>query len=154
MSEVLPDTLTDNAIQDSKVLFDNDAGHPYITVYRGYFKHQPAAVVIQTSATEGYTGNIDMLIGLTYDGVVTGVRVIRHSETPGLGDDIELKKSDWILSFDGKAIDTGITWKVKRDGGDFDQFTGATITPRAVVKEVHSTIEWYLQHQQDIFSKQ
>ena len=154
LSEVLPDTLTDNALQDSKVLLDSTAGKQHITVYRGYLQHKPAAVVIQASATDGYSGSIDMLIGLTYDGVVTGVRVIKHSETPGLGDDIELKKSDWILSFDGKSVNTGLNWKVKRDGGDFDQFTGATITPRAVVQEVHSTIQWYLQNRQNIFSKQ
>ena len=93
-----------------------------------------------------------MLIGLTYDSEVTGVRVLNHKETPGLGDDIEIRKSDWILSFNGKQLDAGLRWEVKRDGGDFDQFTGATITPRAIVREVRQTIEWFAQHRQQIYS--
>ncbi len=154
LTEVLPDSYIDNMLQDKKVVIPDKNRDQSLTVYRGYLNQKPSAVVIQTTAPEGYSGSIDLLIGLTYDGVVTGVRVVKHTETPGLGDDIEIKKSDWILSFNGKGINSPVNWKVKRDGGDFDQFTGATITPRAVVHEVHQTVEWYKEHRQQIFDRQ
>lgn len=93
-----------------------------------------------SSAIAGYSGDIRYMVGVDMLGVITNVRVISHTETPGLGDKIELAKSDWILSFNAKSLENTSIWKVQKDGGNFEQFTGATITPRAVVKGVHSAL--------------
>lgn len=97
-----------------------------------------SAYVIEATAPDGYSGNIRLLLGVTVEGEILGVRVLQHSETPGLGDKIETRISDWILSFNHKKIslDNLDDWAVKKDGGKFDQFSGATITPRAVVNQV------------------
>jgi electron transport complex protein RnfG len=122
-------------------------------IYRARFQGEPVAVVFNSIANNGYSGKIHLLIGVYVDGSVAGVRVIKHSETPGLGDAIEIRKSDWIKSFDAKGLDNPeqARWQVKRDGGDFDQFTGATITPRAVVAAVKNTLLYYQQNADMIF---
>lgn len=97
----------------------------------------------------GYNGRIDLWLGVDVDGNILGVRVREHEETPGLGDPIELAVSNWILSFNGLALDDGTTWQVRRDGGDFDQFTGATVTPRAVVQAVRAGLEQFDVHRDD-----
>ncbi len=89
---------------------------------------------------EGYSGLITYLIGVDLDGVIKGVRVISHTETPGLGDKIELAKSPWVLSFNDRSLENTSVWAVKKDGGDFDQFSGATITPRSVVRGIHKAM--------------
>ncbi|MEC8428272.1 MAG: electron transport complex subunit RsxG [Pseudomonadota bacterium] len=103
----------------------------------------PIAVIMPAVAPDGYSGDIKMIIGINTDGTIAGVRVLTHNETPGLGDKVELRKDDWILSFDGKSLQnpSAEQWGVKKDGGDFDQFTGATITPRAVVNQVKRALE-------------
>ena len=92
------------------------------------------------------------MVGIHLDGTLAGVRVLSHNETPGLGDKLELRKHPWILSFNGKSLGTPPRegWLVKKDGGEFDQFTGATITPRAVVKRVLKTLEFYQEHRQEL----
>lgn len=102
------------------------------------------AYAIQATAPDGYSGNIRLLIGLQPDGTILGVRTLEHKETPGLGDKIETRISDWILSFSQRifSVETESQWAVKKDGGQFDQFTGATITPRAVVNNVRQTAKW------------
>ncbi len=89
---------------------------------------------------EGYSGAIQYLIGVDTRGVIRGVRILSHSETPGLGDKIELEKSNWVLSFNDRSLENTPLWAVKKDGGDFDQFSGATITPRSVVRGVHKAM--------------
>lgn len=103
------------------------------------------AIIVPAVAPDGYSGAINMIVGINLNGDVAGVRVLNHSETPGLGDKVELKKSPWVLSFDGKSLGAPplVRWKVKKDKGDFDQFTGATITPRAVVAQVASTLHYF-----------
>jgi|TARA_B110000116_G_scaffold252456_1_gene248354 electron transport complex protein RnfG len=103
------------------------------------------AAIIPAIAPDGYSGNIGMMIGVNIDGTLAGVRVLTHTETPGLGDKVDLKKSDWILSFNGKSLSYPRLdgWAVKKDGGDFDAFTGATITPRAVVQAVKRTLQFF-----------
>jgi Na+-translocating ferredoxin:NAD+ oxidoreductase subunit G len=98
------------------------------------------AYIVETTAPDGYSGNIDLIVALTPDGTILGSRVLNHQETPGLGDKIEARRSPWILSFNGKTVteDNAAKWAVRKDGGDFDQFTGATITPRAVVNAVRN----------------
>nr|WP_241901291.1 RnfABCDGE type electron transport complex subunit G [Vibrio sp. 10N.286.49.B3] len=93
-----------------------------------------------SGAQDGYSGEIRFLIGVAINGEIEGVRILSHSETPGLGDKIEIEKNDWILSFNQRSLTNTTGWKVKKDGGDFDQFSGATITPRSVVKGVHSAL--------------
>ena len=96
------------------------------------------AVVLPLTSRDGYTGDIDLLMAVDREGSLLGVRVVAHQETPGLGDAIEADRSDWILQFDGMSlrIPAPEQWAVRKDGGDFDQLTGATITPRAVVAAV------------------
>lgn len=106
---------------------------------------EPVAVIIPAVAPDGYNGDIQLIVGINIDGSLAGVRVVSHHETPGLGDKVEIKKSDWLLGFNGKSLTapTAELWKVKKDKGAFDQFTGATITPRAVVKQVYKTLKYY-----------
>ena len=106
---------------------------------------QPVAAIIPAVTPDGYSGAISMIIGINFNGSIAGVRVVEHRETPGLGDKVDLKKSDWILSFNGKSLvnPQASGWKVKKEGGDFDQFTGATITPRAVVSQVLKTLQYF-----------
>lgn len=116
----------------------------------------PYAAVLQVTAPEGYGGKIQLLVGVYYDGTLAGVRVVPpHNETPGLGDGIELKKSQWILGFNGKSLNNPNSdgWQVKKDGGEFDQFTGATITPRAVVKAVYNALKYFAQNKDYLFSQ-
>ena len=105
-------------------------------------------------APDGYTGPITLLIAVRYDGDLAGVRVVTHRETPGLGDYIEIERTPWIRGFEGKSLDTPVAarWKVKKDGGDFDQVTGATITPRAVVKAVHQGLEFFATNRERLFA--
>ena len=106
---------------------------------------QPIAAIIPSVTKDGYSGDISMIIGINFDGTVAGVRVVEHRETPGLGDKVDLQKSDWILDFNGKSLvnPNSDGWKVKKEGGEFDQFTGATITPRAVVYQILKTLQYF-----------
>jgi len=106
---------------------------------------RPVAVVLEVAAPDGYAGEIRMLVGIGSDGSVSGVRVTGHRETPGLGDYIERGKSDWIEQFNGKTLASppAKAWKVKKDGGAFDAVAGATLTPRAVIKAVRRTLEYF-----------
>ena len=107
------------------------------------------------AAPRGYGGEIHLLLGIDAAGTLTGVRVISHTETPGLGDKIETAKSDWILGFDGLSLhkpdERG--WHVKKDGGQFDSFTGATITPRGVVKGVHESLQLFARYQNELLDR-
>lgn len=113
------------------------------------------AVIIPAVAPDGYSGDIHMIVGINADGTIAGVRILDHHETPGLGDKIELKKAQWILDFNGKSLQspTPAQWKVKKDGGNFDQFAGATITPRAVVNQVRKVLVYVDTHRDELFSK-
>ena len=121
--------------------------------YRARKNKKNVAVVFSSIAPNGYNGPIHLLVGIKADGTLAGVRVVKHRETPGLGDAVSSTHSDWILGFDGKSLSNPEQkgWKVKRDGGIFDQFTGATITPRAVVKAVHNALLYFDQNQATLF---
>jgi electron transport complex protein RnfG len=114
---------------------------------------RPAAAVFAAIAPDGYNAEIQLLVGLSPDERLTGVRVVRHRETPGLGDAIEVGKSDWIRQFDGKSLtDPALPlWAVDRDEGAFDSLTGATVTPRAVVKAVRNTLLYFRAHKDELF---
>lgn len=122
--------------------------------YRARKNNKNIAVVFSSIAANGYNGSIYLLVGINADGELAGVRVVKHRETPGLGDPVSITHSNWILGFDNKSLSNPDEkgWKVKRDGGEFDQFTGATITPRAVVKAVHNALLYFDQNQNMLFS--
>ena len=123
-------------------------------IYRVYSGESPVAALFVVSARDGYAGAIRMLVGVGTDGTVTGVHVLAHRETPGLGDRIESSKSDWVQQFDGRSLaNPGAEgWKIKRDGGEFDQLTGASVTPRAVVKAVKETLQYFGANTDSIFA--
>ncbi len=123
--------------------------------YIASFDETPVAIAVTTTAPDGYNGNIDIIVGITTQGVVSGVRVLSHNETPGLGDKIELERHPWITSFTDKEItaDPDPRWNVTKDGGMFDQFTGATITPRAVVKAVRNTLIFFNENKESLFNQ-
>ena len=145
--EIMPADSFDNAVlQDEVRVRDARLGttEPVIALIarRG---DRPLAAIVPVTVPDGYSGAIRMIVGIRPDGTLAGVRVLEHRETPGLGDAIEARKSDWIKSFRGRSLgDPPIErWTVRRDGGDFDAFTGATITPRAVIRGVRRALEWF-----------
>lgn len=124
-------------------------------VFRARKDNKPVAAAITSIAPEGYVGPIKLLVGIDINGVILGVRVLEQKETPGLGDAIDEKRSDWIYGFNGRSLTNPEPdkWHVRKDGGIFDQFTGATITPRAVVKAVHNTLLFFNKNKQQLFSQ-
>jgi len=124
-----------------------------VNIYRARKNSQPVAVIINSTASDGYSGNIDLLVAINYDGTLAGVRVVQHKETPGLGDAIDETRSDWIKQFAGLSLKNPekSAWAVKRDGGQFDQFTGATITPRAIIKAIYKTLNYYQEHRDTLY---
>jgi electron transport complex protein RnfG len=158
LNTILPPAKYDNDLLEDQIelsrntlLGTSEPSHAYLA----YKNDKPVAVVLSPVAPNGYSGPIHLLVGIYYDGTVAGVRVVKHRETPGLGDAVESERSDWILGFSGKSLTnpTSKQWKVKRDGGEFDQFTGATITPRAVVKAVHSALLYFQQRRKELFNE-
>ena len=143
------DLLADTVIlRDPELLGAGEA----ITAYRARFRGEPVAVVLEPVATDGYSGAIHLLIAVAPDGTLLGVRTVSHRETPGLGDFIDTRKSDWIERFAGKSLrnPAAADWRVRKDGGDFDQYTGATITSRAVVGTVARTLEFFARHRDEL----
>lgn len=143
LDQVISPDFYDNDMQTecywvSDPALGNDRPH---RLYVARKQGQPIGAALETTAPDGYSGAIQLLVGADFSGNVFGSRVIEHHETPGLGDKIELRISNWITFFSGKKIDgpDDTRWAVKKDGGMFDQFTGATITPRAVVNAVRRT---------------
>jgi electron transport complex protein RnfG len=143
LEQVLPRELHDNdPLTDTLVAKDKSGKE--VTVFCARKSGLITGLAFQVEES-GYAGPIKLMMGVDAHGLIIGVRVLAHKETPGLGDRIEVKKGDWIQRFAGLSLlDPDISrWKVKKDGGDFDQFAGATITPRAVVKAVHEGLEFF-----------
>lgn len=161
LNAVIDKNSYDNAIQlDCALVTSTEflgSGEPQ-HIYRATKQGQGVAAAIETTAPDGYSGKIQLVVGVTHtqtgSAKVTGVRVLEHKETPGLGDKIDLRISNWVLDFDNQIYNTEIAanWAVKKDGGQFDQFTGATITPRAVVNAVKLSVEYYLGNQAAVFN--
>jgi electron transport complex protein RnfG len=128
-------------------------GDQAVEVYPVYKNQKPYAAVLTVVAPDGYNGAIKLLLGLTANGTIIGARVTDHKETPGLGDDLELKRSEWINDFSNKSLKntTNKSWNVRKQGGSFDTFTGATITPRAVVHAIFRALRWYENNQGRVF---
>ena len=157
LAEMVPEDMYDNnLVADSIQIVAPDylGNSEPKTVYRARKDNKPAAAVISATTPNGYSGNIDMLVAINAQGELLGVRVIKHRETPGLGDGIDIQRNDWITGFDGRSLNNPDKrgWAVKKDGGTFDQLTGATITPRAVVKAVYKCLQYFDKRQSLIFS--
>lgn len=153
---LIPPTAHDNdvftdiiKVQDKNLLGSKKP----VNIYRARKDNKDIAVIINSVAPDGYNGNIELLVAINYNGTLAGVRVVHHKETPGLGDAIEESRSDWITKFKQLSLTNPDKkgWAVKRDGGEFDQFTGATITPRAIVKAVYNTLRYYKEHRDTLY---
>ena len=158
LNQVLPAQNYDNALYEDFIEITSPEYFKHddpVRVYRARRLGQATAAVMNLVAPDGYNGDIRLLVAIRSNGQIAGVRVISHRETPGLGDPIEFSRSDWVLNFEQRSLKNPAAggWAVKRDGGVFDQFTGATITPRAVVEAVQRALEYFDAHQDEIFAQ-
>lgn len=160
LNEVVPRNSYDNDLVKTRFsLKKGDAASASgferdTNVYLARKNDIPVAAIFEVTTLKGYSGAITLMVGISATNYeVTGVRVVQHNETPGLGDKMETRKSNWLLAFNGKSLEnpTIDRWLVKKDGGDFDQFTGATITPRAVVYAVKTTLLYAREHMNELF---
>lgn len=128
-------------------------GNDAAIIYRVYAEDQPVAALFAVTARDGFAGPIRILLGVDISGSVTGVRILQHRETPGLGDKIESSRSDWVYQFDGRSLDDPQLpgWALQNDGGAFDQLTGASITPRAIIKAIRETLVYFDTNREQIF---
>ncbi len=142
--------LLDNAfwLEAEEQLGLKEAGEAFVALNDG----QPRYFILPLVAPDGYTGPIKLIMSIDLSGAIVGLRVIEHKETPGLGDKIDIKKSDWVRLFEGRSLDNTeeSAWAVKKDGGDFDQMTGATITPRAIVNAVYKALQFFQENQSEL----
>lgn len=157
LGQIIP-TGYDNLLLQDRISFRNERYFPNgqtVVAYRARQGTTPLAAVMKFDAVNGYNGAITLLAGINYDGSLRGVRVVSHRETPGLGDAIESAKSDWVGGFTGRSLGDPepAKWTVRRDGGEFDQFTGATITPRAVVLAVRGALEYFEANRDVLFEQ-
>lgn len=157
LQPVLSGVTFDSGINDSLLTIAAPhalPGSEDAMIYRVYADDIPVAALFVVSARDGYAGAIRVLIGVNTNGVVTGVHVLAHRETPGLGDGIETGKSDWVTQFRDRSLrdPAADRWKIRRDGGDFDQLTGASVTPRAVVKAVKETLQYFDANAAEVFA--
>ena len=141
LAPALAGLFFDSSVTESRITIPPPhdlPGSEAAIVYRVYAGEEPVAALFVVTARDGYAGPIRVLIGISMDGSVTGIRVLEHRETPGLGDRIEITKSDWVLQFDGQSLrdPQPAEWAIKTDGGKFDQLTGASVTPRSIIKAI------------------
>jgi electron transport complex protein RnfG len=147
--QIIPPNEHDNELIEDVIalpstsLLGNAGTDNYAHVSR--LKGNVTAFILPVTAPDGYSGAIKMIVGIDTDGNIKGLRVLSHKETPGLGDKVDIKKSPWVTSFNGKSLNSPKPdqWKVVKDGGEFDQFTGATITPRAVVNATRRALSYF-----------
>jgi len=155
LGQIIPEDHDESLLDDRIIITDENffPNGQQVTVWRARRQGVPQAAIFKFNAVKGYNGDITLLAGINRDGRLRGVRVIAHRETPGLGDAIEIEKSPWIREFSGKSLDRPAPdkWAVRRDGGEFDQFTGATITPRAVVDAVRMALQYYDANRESLF---
>lgn len=153
----LSDIFFDSGVSESLLVVSPPHGLPgseAALVYRVYANGEPVAALFAVTARDGFSGPIRILIGIDIEGVITGIRILQHRETPGLGDKIVASRSDWVHQFAGRSIgDPVVTeWAIRSDGGQFDQLTGASITPRAVIKAMRDTLIYFGAHKDEIFA--
>lgn len=155
VTELLAGVTFDNdPVAEQRILNEPRLGGSHLPIWFARQEGEIVGIVLSTVAPDGYSGDIHLLIGIDSRGSILGVRVTRHRETPGLGDDIETGRSDWIHGFRGKSLGNPPLdrWRVRRDGGVFDQFTGATITPRAVVGAVARALSWFAEESETLLA--
>ncbi len=157
LEEVVPASYYDNDIlQDTLTIpsADYNIGAKETTVYLAKKAGKVSAVCFKFIAPDGYSGAINLIMGIDREGALLGVRALNHKETPGLGDKIEVAKSDWILNFVGRSLEnlTPTQWAVKKDGGVFDQFAGATITPRKTVQATYRGLQLFKAYQEQLIN--
>jgi len=152
LGQVIPDSVHDNNLVDDAITMKNERDKE-ITVYRATKEGKVTGLAYEIFGV-GYAGQMKLMLGIDAQGKILGVRVLAHKETAGLGDKIEVKKGDWILRFDGLSLDNPLPekWKVKKDGGQFDQFAGATITPRGVVDAIRKGLELFAAHKEQMMN--
>lgn len=157
LQQIVPKKLHDNNLAEHCIMLTNkeylgtDQPLPaYVATRHG----QGVAIAMETIAPDGYNGDIKIIIGIDHTNKILGVRTLFQQETPGLGDKIEIRKSNWVTEFTGMKVlsSDDKRWKVKKDGGQFDQFTGATITPRAYVKAVKKAALYFEQNKEKLLS--
>jgi len=158
LNQILPADKYDNDLLHTTLEIDADdrlGQKKSSTIYIAEQQNKISAMIFPVIAPKGYSGKIKMLVGINIDGTLAGVRIVSHKETPGLGDAMETEKSDWVFGFNKKSLTNPDekNWKVKRDGGEFDQFTGATITPRAVVQAVHLCLVYFDRHKKALLEQ-
>ena len=157
LNQVIPADLYDNNLVKDTISVEPSpllGNKKNIDVYRAKKNNQVIAVIIEAVAPDGYSGEIKTLVGIDQEDKILGVRVIAHKETPGLGDYIEIDKSQWIKNFNLKSLDkvSEKQWAVKKDGGDFDYISGATITPRAVIKSTYKCLLYSKENKKRLFT--
>jgi electron transport complex protein RnfG len=156
LQPALAGTFYDSGVSESRLVLPPPHGLPGndpAVIYRVFAEGKPVAALIAVTARDGFSGPIRILVGIGVDGTVTGVRILQHRETPGLGDKIESARSDWVFQFDGRSMGDPIAtgWAIETDGGEFDQLTGASVTPRAIIKAIRDTLNYFETHQDEIF---
>lgn len=155
---VLPDLEFHDGIYESRIVLAPPHGLPGqepAVIYRVYDGSEPLAALFAVTARDGYSGPIRILVGVRYNGVLSGVRILSHRETPGLGDRIVSTRSDWVEQFPGKSLGAPPVedWALETDGGEFDQLTGASVTPRAVLRAIRETLLYFAEHRDALFGK-
>ena len=158
LHEVVPPDLIDNNLHEDTLVVEDDpllGQQEPVTIYRGRREGEPAMVILPVVAPDGYNSPIHLLVGIRADGTLTGIHVTRHNETPGLGDGIDSRKSDWHKQFRGRSLDDPSRegWKTRRDNGEFDALTGATISPRAVVQAVRKALLYFEHNRERLFAE-
>ncbi|EDP58193.1 electron transport complex subunit RsxG [Vibrio sp. AND4] len=157
LNQVIPEDMHDNNLVAACTMVKaSDLGTvSSMPTYLATKNGRPTAMAIESIAPDGYNGEIKIITGIDNQGKILGTRILSHQETPGLGDKINLRVTDWILNFTGKEVTESNwnSWRVRKDGGDFDQFTGATITPRAVVKAVRNTVNYVNKSRDEILNQ-
>lgn len=156
LQPALAGTFYDSGVSESRLVLPPPHGLPGndpAVIYRVFAGSEPVAALFAVTARDGFSGPIRILIGIGVDGTITGVRILQHRETPGLGDKIESARSDWVFQFDGRRMGDPIAtgWAIEVDGGDFDQLTGASVTPRAIIKAIRDTLIYFESHQDELF---
>lgn len=157
LQPALSGLLYDSGLTESKIIIPPPhdlPGSEAAIIYRVYLREAPVAALFVVTARDGYSGPIRILVGVKNSGLLSGVHVLEHRETPGLGDLVESTKSDWVVQFNGRSLtDPKLDgWAIKRDGGQFDQLTGASVTPRAIIRAVKNTLLYFDAHRDTIFA--
>lgn len=157
LQPALAGVFYDSGVSESRLVLPPPHGLPgteAAIIYRVFAEDKPVAALFAVTARDGFSGAIRILVGVDFDGTVTGVRILQHRETPGLGDKIDASRSDWVFQFDGHSLTNPAIsgWAIRSDGGEFDQLTGASVTPRAVIKAIRETLLYFDAQRDEIFA--